>query len=71
MKLSECKNNTNYVIKEVIESDFDSKLMEYGIIPGAVVSVLNKAPFSGPIYISIDFQRIAIRQAEASYIILE
>ena len=71
MNLSECKNNTEYVIKEILESDFDSKLMEYGIIPGAAVSIINKAPFNGPIYISIESQRIAIRKEEATYIITE
>ncbi|MDA9066374.1 ferrous iron transport protein A [Flavobacteriales bacterium] len=71
MKLSNCQNNTQYTVKEVIECDFDCKLMEYGIIPGANVLVLNKAPFNGPLYLSIGTQRIAIRKEEASYIVLE
>ena len=71
MKLSEYKNNSEFTIKEVLESDFDSKLMEYGIIPGASGNILNRAPFNGPIYISIGSQKIAIRRIEASYIFLE
>jgi len=54
-----------------LESDFDSKLMEYGIIPGAELVVLNKAPFNGPIYVSIGSQKIAIRKDEASFITLK
>lgn len=71
MKLSDCKNISESRIKEVLECDFDSKLMEYGIVPGASLTILNRAPFNGPIYISIGSQRIAIRKKEASYIILE
>ncbi|MEN8787284.1 MAG: FeoA family protein [Flavobacteriales bacterium] len=71
MKLSECNTSFKGEIKEVLESEFDSKLMEYGIIPGAELVVLNKAPFNGPIYISIGSQKIAIRKEEASFIILK
>lgn len=68
MKLSECNALFKGEIQEVLESDFDSKLMEYGIIPGAEIVVINKAPFNGPIYISIGQQKIAIRKEEASFI---
>ncbi len=70
MKLSDCKIKTVSKILEVLESDFDSKLMEYGIVPGANITVLNRAPFNGPIYIAIGSQKIAIRKEEASYIML-
>jgi ferrous iron transport protein A len=71
VKLSECNTSFKGEIKEVLESEFDSKLMEYGIIPGAELVVLNKAPFNGPIYISIGSQKIAIRKEEASFITLK
>ena len=71
MKLSECAKHTEYTIKEVVESEFDSKLMEYGIIPGASLRVLNRAPFNGPIFLAIGSQQIAVRKQEASHIILE
>jgi ferrous iron transport protein A len=70
VKLSDNNNKEECTIKEILESDFDSKLMEYGIVPGAKLMVLNKAPFNGPIYIAIGSQKIAIRKEEASYIIL-
>jgi len=68
VKLSECHTSFVGVIQEVLESDFDSKLMEYGLIPGANIRVINKAPFHGPIFISIGSQKIAIRKEEASFI---
>jgi len=71
VKLSECNTSYKGEILEVLESDFDSKLMEYGIIPGAELVVLNKAPFNGPIFVSIGSQKIAIRKDEASFITLK
>lgn len=71
MKLSQCKIESEGVIESIVESDFDSKLMEFGIIPGAKIKVINKAPFNGPIYVSFGSQRIAIRKQEASSIILK
>ena len=71
MRLSDCKTKTEAVILEILESKFDNKLLEYGIVPGAKLSVISKAPFNGPIYIAIESQRIAIRKKEATHIIVE
>lgn len=71
MKLSDCKINTEGIIKEILESEFDNKMLEYGIVPGVKLTVVSKAAFGGPIYISIGSQRIAIRKKEATQIIIE
>ena len=71
MKLSDCNIKTEGIIKEVLESEFDNKMLEYGIVPGVRLTVVSKAAFGGPIYISIESQRIAIRKNEAAFIILE
>ena len=71
MKLSDCKTKTKGIIKEVLESEFDNKMLEYGIVPGVRIVVVSRAAFGGPIYIAIGSQRIAIRKKEATYIILE
>ena len=71
MKLSDCKTKTEGIIKEILESEFDNKMLEYGIVPGVKLVVVSKAAFGGPIYIAIGSQRIAIRKKEATHIILE
>ncbi|MEN8928863.1 MAG: FeoA family protein [Flavobacteriales bacterium] len=71
MNLSDCKISTVGVVKEIIESEFDDKMLEYGIVPGVNILVVSKAAFGGPIYIAIDSQRIAIRKKEARQIIIE
>lgn len=71
LRLSDCIHKKAGVVKEIEESDFDNKLLEYGIVPGAVITILNRAAFNGPIYIALDSQRIAIRKKEATHIILK
>ena len=41
------------------------RLMEIGLIPGRVVSVLRRAPFGGPIELLVDRTRLAVRLSEA------
>jgi ferrous iron transport protein A len=59
------------VIKEILENQISSKLIEFGILPGAFFSIINKAPFNGPIFIQIDNNRIALRRKEAAFIMVE
>ena len=58
-------------IKEVIDNPLMSKMFEFGVLPGARFTVLNKAPFKGPISILVDETRIALRQKEANCILIE
>lgn len=69
--LSELKTNANGIIKEVMENRFSSKLVECGVLPGAFFSVINRAPFKGPIFIQIENNRIALRREEAAFILVE
>ncbi|MFT4602474.1 MAG: Fe2+ transport system protein FeoA, partial [Arenicella sp.] len=47
------------------------KLFEFGLLPGAQVTVINKTPFNGPIYISVNDSLMSLRIAEASTVIVE
>lgn len=69
--LSDLKINAHGVIKEVLENSFSSKLIEFGVLPGAIFSVVNRAPFKGPIFIRIENNRIALRREEAAFILVE
>lgn len=69
--LSDLKVNAQGIIKEVLENRFSPKLVEFGVMPGAFFSVINRAPFNGPIFIQIGDNRIAFRREEATFILVE
>lgn len=70
MKLSELNKNQTAEINLVEDSNVALRLFEFGLIPGAKVTVVNKAPFNGPIYISVNNSLMSLRKAEAETIIL-
>jgi ferrous iron transport protein A len=45
-----------------------SRLMEMGFVPGAVVQVMRRAPFGGPIQYRVHSVSISMRAAEAACI---
>ena len=71
MKLTDFEINQKGKITGIEDNPVAAKLMEYGILPGAHFSILNKASFNGPIFIRIGKNRIALRRAEASAIFAE
>ncbi|GEJ45061.1 FeoA family protein [Chryseobacterium sp. ON_d1] len=50
-----------------------NKIIEMGLLPETVFRVLYQAPFSGPMYVEfgIEKSRIALREEEGDYIIVE
>ena len=70
-KLTDIKTNQSGVINDVIDNPLISKLFEFGLLPGASFKVLNISPFNGPISILIEDTRIALRQKEAQFIIVD
>ena len=70
MKLSELNKNTSAKISEVLDSDISLKLFEFGLLPGVEIYLINKAPFNGPIYVSVNGALISLRKAEAETVIL-
>lgn len=71
MKLSQLDKNSTGTIKEVLESNVLHKLLEFGILPGASFVLVEKAPFSGPIYIQVDTTLLALRISEAENVLVE
>ena len=52
-----------------IETDFlPLKLIEMGCLPGNSISLIQKAPFSDPLYLKIDESHLAIRKETAQHI---
>lgn len=60
-------------IASIDSMDLPSKFFEMGLLPGNVVEVKHKAPFSGPIGLLIHPTNmlIAIRKSEAVHILVE
>jgi len=70
MNLSDINILQSGTITDVIDNPMISKLFEFGLVPGASFTILNKAPFKGPISVFIDETRIALRNSEAKFIIV-
>ncbi|MEO9532587.1 MAG: FeoA family protein [Crocinitomicaceae bacterium] len=71
MKLSDLKRNQSASILSIEESDFSLKLFEFGLLPDAEISIINKAPFNGPIYVSVGQNLISLRREEASTVFVK
>lgn len=69
--LTDIKVNHKVVIQSITDNPLISKMFEFGLVPGSSVIVLSKAPFKGPISVLVDDSRIALRQAEAKFILVE
>ncbi len=51
---------------EVVGNDLTARrLMEIGVIPGAPIEVLGRAPFGDPIALRVDGCRLAVRGSDA------
>lgn len=55
------------------ELKMPNKIIEMGLLPETDFKILYQAPFSGPLYIEygVEKSRIALRQEEARFIIVE
>lgn len=55
------------------EQEMPGKIIEMGLIPDTVFEVLYQAPFGGPLYIEfgVEKSRVALREEEARYILVE
>lgn len=47
------------------------RLMEMGLVPGALVCIRKRAPFGGPMEVNVSGYRLSIRNAEASALRVE
>lgn len=69
--LTNIKTNQTGIINTVLDNPLITKLFEFGLLPGAQFKVVNIAPFKGPISIIVNDTRIALRQKEAKFILVE
>lgn len=71
LRLTDIKINQIGVINEVLDNPLITKLFEFGLLPGAKFKVVNIAPFKGPISVLVGDTRIALRQKEAEFILVD
>lgn len=71
MKLSQIDNLFSGTIIQILENAFSGNLFEFGIVPGAKLTLIRKAPFNGPVYIKVDDSLIALRRSEADSILVQ
>ncbi len=72
MKLVELEDGTVCRIKALhVEPELKKKLLELGLFPGQIVSVVQKAPLGGPIKIKVRDYCLALRPSEAEKIEVE
>lgn len=71
--LKDLKIGDSATISGFVSDDIPAKLYEMGFIPGTELQVKNKAPFGGPICISLISNKslLALRKSEASQILIE
>lgn len=70
--LKDLKKGEVAVIKGFINDDIPSKFYEMGFLPGTELEVKQKAPFGGPICISLINNKsiMALRRQEADQILI-
>ncbi len=59
------------IIKAFCDDSAGSKLVSVGILPGSFVELVRKAPLGGGWYVKVDGQTFALRQEEATCIVIE
>lgn len=52
------------------ESMLRARMLQMGIVPGAKLEVIRRAPFSDPVEIKVRGARIALRQDECRHIVV-
>ncbi len=71
MLLHELKVGDQANIIRIADDVFRTKLLEMGIMPGTLVTLVLKAPFNGPIAFSYENTMLSIRKEDANNIFVE
>lgn len=68
--LSELKAHESAQAISITDPALACKLTAMGVLPGAVIEMIRKAPFGDAFYIKVDGVRLALRNDEAKQILL-
>ena len=65
------KKGEKGVIDYFKDPEIGKDLLTIGFLPESVIQYIRKAPFGGAVYVNIDGQNVALRNAEAKNIIIK
>lgn len=72
MKLSDLKINQSAKVKKIDLSDaIKNRLTAIGVVKGAKITIIRRAPFGDPIEIKVRDFYLAIRKSDAQNIVVE
>ncbi len=71
VSLASLKKGQSGIIISVVTDNIPLKLLEMGCLPGNEVELLQRAPFSCPMYLNINGSHLAIRKEVAEQIEVE
>lgn len=71
LTVNQITHGAEAVISHVLgDGPVSQRLLEMGMIPGALVKVLQHAPFGGPMIVALEGYRLSLRSSEAALIAL-
>lgn len=71
MNAAELKPGQNARVIGYSDADFELKLIEFGFVVGARISLCYKAPLGCPIAIQLEDNIVSLRETEASLLLIE
>ncbi len=71
ISIASLKKGQKAIITEFSVDSVPLKLLEMGCLPGSEVALVQAAPFSDPLYLTINGSHLAIRKELASQIEIE
>lgn len=73
MKLAELNIGEKGIVLGFVDEEAPVRFHEMGLLPGTVLMLEHKAPFNGPLCISITpfGSRLALRKTEADCVVIE
>lgn len=71
VSITSLKIGQRAIIKDFASDSIPLKLLEMGCLPGNEVVLIQEAPFSDPLYLTINGSHLAIRKEIASKIEIE
>jgi ferrous iron transport protein A len=69
--LSAIKPGNAVYVKDVVQSELKTKLMEMGIVKGQPLLVMFRAPFGDPIAVNVNGYLLSLRLEEAALVKVE
>lgn len=64
MNAYQLKKGQQGIVESFTDPELAGRMIEIGIVPGATIMRLNRAPFKGALLIEVNAHKVAIRRTE-------